>query len=741
MSWVRFLFATALPISIAGQVRPSVPCDAPPALWEEVLGASVKVPREKDGKLRPPGEVTQERRERITALYRKYPDDFFVRRAYLTHTKEGVATEEVIAEFRKYAGEHPNDAGARYLHAEALTGRRTPEAIKILDELVTKDPANPWPYRMLASIYQSPRFNDRAKMKSNTQAFVDRCPDSKISAGMAINLDNSPALEKFTELLRARIEGQKDWEMVGTYGSLWRLEFKVTPAARHEEVRERVKRDLKFLESLNPAEFPETSYLREQGYELTADKAARAKMNSEVKTDSQKMPAFFRANEDFSKANPFVPPAAPREERDAYLRKQLRFLAEWVEKIPDEQFLAAQRVDLMAELKDTPAEEIVAEGRRAIRLSREKPAFVFGPRSTISGVALAWAKRGVELDAIPALVKEGEEVSEKRARANASYLESDLYASPDDAVQDENSRWSRGTVSWETLALAAFKSGRTAEARTVLSKWEAGLNDRKKRAAELSAKRAADPANKPGSSADYLIKSIGFEESRYLTAVAALARHEKRTADALAICQAAVRALSGSPGAPRELESSEPGRMAREIWKDAGGTNEGWQMWIATARPSASKEDASKWAPMTKTLPDLSALDRAGKTWTLANLKGKTTLLNVWATWCGPCRSELPHLQKLHDQIRQREDIQVVTLNVDDNIGLVEPYLKENNFTFPVLFTKEYVDALVGPLGIPTNWIADRGASLKLESVGFGGDGESWMRDTLSEIERVRGSR
>lgn len=459
MSWVRFLFATALPISIAGQVRPSVPCDAPPALWEEALRASVKVPREKDGKLRSPDEVTQERRERITALYRKYPDDFFVRRAYLTHTKEGVATEEVIAEFRKYADEHPNDTGARFLHAEALTGRRTPEAIRILDELVAKDPANPWPYRLLASIYHSPRFNDRAKMKSNTQAFIDRCPDNKISAGMAMNLDNSPALEKFAERLRARIEGQKDWEMVGTYGSLWRLEFKVTPAARHEEVRERVKRDLKFLESLSPAEFPETSYLREQGYELTADKAARAKMNSEVKTDSQKMPAFFRASEDSHKADPFVPPSAPRKEREAYLRRRLRFLAEWAEKIPDEQFLAAQRVDLMAERADTPAEEIVAEGRRAIRLSREKPAFVFGPMSTISGVALAWAKRGVELDAIPALVKEGEEVSEKRAKANAAYAESDLYASPDDAVHEENSRWSRVTVSWETLALAHFKSG------------------------------------------------------------------------------------------------------------------------------------------------------------------------------------------------------------------------------------------------------------------------------------------
>lgn len=99
-------------------------------------------------------------------MLKKYPDNFFVRRAYLTHTKEGVASEGLIAEFRSYAEAHPADVGAQHLYAEALTGRRTPEAIKILDGVIAKDPAFPWPYRQLVAIYQSPRFSDRAKLRA-----------------------------------------------------------------------------------------------------------------------------------------------------------------------------------------------------------------------------------------------------------------------------------------------------------------------------------------------------------------------------------------------------------------------------------------------------------------------------------------------------------------------------------------------------------------------------------------------
>ncbi len=138
---------------------------------------------------------------------------------------------------------------------------------------------------------------------------------------------------------------------------------------------------------------------------------------------------------------------------------------------------------------------------------------------------------------------------------------------------------------------------------------------------------------------------------------------------------------------------------------------------------------------MNKPVPEFSLTDQSGKTWAAAAIKGKVTLMNVWATWCGPCKAELPYLQKLYEKVKERQDIQVISLNVDDNIGLIEPFLSEQKYTFPVLLARRFVDNFAGPLGIPTNWIADRGGSVRFEAVGFGGDGDEWVKRTLAQME------
>ena len=61
----------------------------------------------------------------------------------------------------------------------------------------------------------------------------------------------------------------------------------------------------------------------------------------------------------------------------------------------------------------------------------------------------------------------------------------------------------------------------------------------------------------------------------------------------------------------------------------------------------------------------LQALD--GKTWKLADLSGKIVVINLWATWCVPCRAELPEFQKLYDQLKDRPDVAVISFNVDDD--------------------------------------------------------------------------
>ena len=99
----------------------------------------------------------------------------------------------------------------------------------------------------------------------------------------------------------------------------------------------------------------------------------------------------------------------------------------------------------------------------------------------------------------------------------------------------------------------------------------------------------------------------------------------------------------------------------------------------------------------------------------------------------------MPHLQKLFDRIKDRKDIQLVTLNVDDNIGAVAPFMKENKYTFPVVSAENFMHDLVPVLGIPLNWIVNTDGVVVLERVGFGAaDAATWVDEVLASLEKAR---
>src|SRR4029077_4848294 len=115
----------------------------------------------------------------------------------------------------------------------------------------------------------------------------------------------------------------------------------------------------------------------------------------------------------------------------------------------------------------------------------------------------------------------------------------------------------------------------------------------------------------------------------------------------------------------------------------------------------------SRWEKPKNPLPPFNLTDLHGKTWTLARLGGKTLLINIWATWCGPCMAEHPEFQKLYDKFKDRPDVSILSFNVDDDLGKVAPYVAEHKYTFPVIPAADLVDAMVPQLAIPRNWMVD----------------------------------
>ncbi|HEX3745773.1 MAG TPA: TlpA disulfide reductase family protein [Bryobacteraceae bacterium] len=105
-----------------------------------------------------------------------------------------------------------------------------------------------------------------------------------------------------------------------------------------------------------------------------------------------------------------------------------------------------------------------------------------------------------------------------------------------------------------------------------------------------------------------------------------------------------------------------------------------------------------------------------GKTYTLASLKGKVVLLNFWATWCPPCRREMPDMEKLYQQYASQG---LVVLAVsDEKRETVEGFLKKQDYTFPVALDPDRkVNTAFGIEGIPNSFLFDREGKLVGQSI------------------------
>ena len=101
---------------------------------------------------------------------------------------------------------------------------------------------------------------------------------------------------------------------------------------------------------------------------------------------------------------------------------------------------------------------------------------------------------------------------------------------------------------------------------------------------------------------------------------------------------------------------------------------------LATA--ACAQFDKSAWPHRTAT-PLIESVDLQGKAWSTAELAGSVVVLNFWATWCAPCKDELPTLQTLHD-ISDSQTV-VLTINVREPAARAARYLQSTGMTFPVI--------------------------------------------------------
>lgn len=111
--------------------------------------------------------------------------------------------------------------------------------------------------------------------------------------------------------------------------------------------------------------------------------------------------------------------------------------------------------------------------------------------------------------------------------------------------------------------------------------------------------------------------------------------------------------------------------------------------------------------------------DLENKSFSFKKYKGKVVFINLWATWCGPCRYEMPGIQKLYEQVGP-DGIEFVMLSIDreGDQGKVSSYVKNNSYTFPVFMPSGNLpEQLIVP-SIPTTFIVDKRGTIVYRHVG-----------------------
>ncbi|MCY3970974.1 MAG: redoxin domain-containing protein [Acidobacteria bacterium] len=158
---------------------------------------------------------------------------------------------------------------------------------------------------------------------------------------------------------------------------------------------------------------------------------------------------------------------------------------------------------------------------------------------------------------------------------------------------------------------------------------------------------------------------------------------------------------------------------------------------LATAAEGARVELRERLLgrPLDAESPDFELADTLGEDWRLSDLVGKTVVLNYWATWCGPCRAELPHYAELAESYASREDVVFLAITTDANQSVARDFLEEHGYEFTTLFDEGSATDF-NITGIPATIVIGPEGRIQYRAGGFPGK-ERYEREMRWRIDEL----
>ncbi len=633
-------------------------------------------------------------------------DDFFLFKRFLDLTPDKPKPGRLAPLFDQKLKDHPDDPRYLYLYGRSLMGKDTPESIVQLNRAAEVAPDLPWTYTALATIYSSRNFTDRPKLLASIRTYRKFCPANLDGFTYFNSVSDPTESVQWAKQLRALLENSMEQHDGRYWSALWAAEFRLAPKSEYDKLRAQVAEDLQRLESVPEPWKRDFLIDLATGYELTNRPEVAKTIQRRLNPDQDAM----KADHVFMDETRWRTPLSA-DEREAALRELARRAAGWVQEWPESRIAWSQLLTSLPHKPSWTEQEMEHAGEELLK-AEDAMGFAWNPTPEKLEVARQWVRYEIRPKDCIAMAQQTLDVM-----ALGPEEPNDLYSTPnfhpDINLMNRNTMLALGVIVDGSLLLKDFEGARSAIAK--MEKW---VNDNQSLESEPYA---------------------GFWRWRglWLNSQGKLAEAEGRKLDAIAFY---TRAIAGRAGDP------EMAKHARGLWDEMGGTNEAWSFLIANSPvppkvPTTGKTPVNiasqfaGWQNVGKALGEMNLHGPAGETWTLANFQGKMTFVSVWATWCDPCREELPSVQKLYDLTKKQKDLQVITLNIDEDPGLVEPFLAANGYSFPVLMSAgEYAGQTTGVLSIPQNWVVDRVATLREKSSGFDDKIADWPKQMFDKL-------
>jgi peroxiredoxin len=130
--------------------------------------------------------------------------------------------------------------------------------------------------------------------------------------------------------------------------------------------------------------------------------------------------------------------------------------------------------------------------------------------------------------------------------------------------------------------------------------------------------------------------------------------------------------------------------------------------------------------------PGLTLIDLSGSSVSLDDYAGSVILVNLWATWCPPCKEEMPALQTFYEN-HQADGFVLIGIDQEESLAVVQPFVAEYGLTFPVWLDEDYLaQRMFNTMSLPSSYVIDRTGRVRL--MWIGGVSEGFLEKYVTKL-------